>query len=110
MAKDATANASTRTAATEHPENSRENHASMHDETIGHGNSPAAWTCVLIMLAGAAVASFAYVFASTEGNFTAGTVLFWIGIAVMVVGLAVGFVMKRAGFGVGGSKLKDKDD
>lgn len=110
MAKDATANASTRTASTEHPENSKENHASMHDETIGHGNSPAAWTCVLIMLAGAAVSSFAYIFSSTEGNLDAGTVLFWIGIAVMVVGLAAGFVMKRAGYGVGGSKLKGKDD
>ncbi|WP_026551782.1 HGxxPAAW family protein [Arthrobacter sp. H20] len=110
MAKDATANAATRNASTEHPENSIENHASMHDETLGHGNSPAAWTCVLIMLAGAAVSSFAYVFSSTEGNFTAGTVLFWIGIAVMVVGLAAGFVMKRAGFGVGGSRLNEKDD
>lgn len=84
-------------------------HAAMHDETIGHGNSPAAWTCVLVMLVGAALSSFAYVFASTEGNFDLGTILFWVGIVVMFIGLLVGYAMKKAGFGVGGHKLKDKE-
>lgn len=88
-------------------EDSAASHAAMHDETIGHGNSPAAWTCVLVMLAGAALSSVAYVFSSTEGNLEAGTVLFWIGIAVMAIGLAVGFILKKAGFGVGGHRLKD---
>ncbi|MFC3299072.1 hypothetical protein FJV46_12575 [Arthrobacter agilis] len=87
--------------------NTPANHARMGDETIGHGNSPAAWTCVLIMLAGAAVASFAYILASTEGNHDFGTLLFWAGIAVMFVGLLVGFFMRRMGYGVGGSKLKN---
>lgn len=87
--------------------NTSQNHARMGDETIGHGNSPAAWTCVLIMLAGAAVASFAFVLASTEGNHDFGTVLFWAGIAVMFVGLIVGFVLRKIGYGVGGSKLKN---
>lgn len=87
--------------------NTSQNHARMGDETIGHGNSPAAWTCVLIMLAGAAVASFAYILASTEGNHDFGTVLFWAGIAVMFVGLIVGFVLRKIGYGVGGSKLKN---
>lgn len=82
-------------------------HSAAHDETIGHGNSPAAWTCVLVMLAGAAVSSFAFIFASTEGNRDAGTVLFWIGIVVMVAGLVVGGVLKKAGFGVGGHRLKN---
>ncbi|WP_442884872.1 HGxxPAAW family protein [Arthrobacter sp. Soc17.1.1.1] len=79
----------------------------MGDETIGHGNSPAAWTCVLIMLAGAAVASFAYILASTEGNKDFGTLLFWAGIGVMFIGLIVGFILRRIGYGVGGSKLKN---
>ncbi|WP_104179848.1 HGxxPAAW family protein [Arthrobacter sp. B0490] len=79
----------------------------MGDETIGHGNSPAAWTCVLIMLAGAAVASFAYVLASTEGNKDFGTLLFWAGIGVMFIGLIVGFILRKIGYGVGGSKLKN---
>ncbi|WP_298252639.1 HGxxPAAW family protein [uncultured Arthrobacter sp.] len=87
--------------------NTPENHARQGDETIGHGNSPAAWTCVLIMLAGAAVSSFAYVLASTEGNNDFGTLLFWVGIGVMFVGLLVGFVLRRIGYGVGGSKLKN---
>ncbi|WP_246020950.1 HGxxPAAW family protein [Arthrobacter echini] len=87
--------------------NSSENHSRQPDETIGHGNSPAAWTCVMIMLVGAAVASFAYILASTDGNHDFGTLLFWIGIAVMFVGLLVGFVLRRIGYGVGGSKLKN---
>ncbi len=88
--------------------NTSENHAQMGDETIGHGNSPAAWACVLVMLAGAALASFAYILASTEGNHDLGTLLFWVGIGIMFVGLIVGFILRRIGYGVGGSKLKDK--
>lgn len=84
-----------------------EGHSAAHDETIGHGNSPAAWTCVFVMLAGAALSSFAFIFASTEGNLQAGTVLFWIGILVMAIGLVLGFVLKKAGFGVGGHRLKN---
>ena len=82
-------------------------HSSVHDETIGHGNSPAAWTCVFVMLAGAALSAFAYIFASTEGNLDAGTILFWIGILIMVIGLALGIILKTAGFGVGGHRLKN---
>ncbi|GAB3540515.1 hypothetical protein GCM10027403_30440 [Arthrobacter tecti] len=84
-------------------------HSASHDETIGHGNSPAAWTCVFVMLAGAALSSFAYIFASTEGNHDAGTLLFWIGALVMVVGLVLGVVLKKAGYGVGGHKLKNSE-
>ncbi|WP_043445110.1 HGxxPAAW family protein [Arthrobacter sp. L77] len=98
MASETSASATRNTPAT---------HAQMGDETIGHGNSPAAWTCVLIMLVGAAIASFAYILASTEGNHDFGTLLFWGGIGVMFVGLIVGFIMRKIGYGVGGSKLKD---
>ena len=80
-------------------ENEAESHASIHDETIGHGNTPAAWTCVLIMIVGAAVSSVAYIMASYVG--------FFAGIAVMLVGLLVGFIMRKAGYGVNGSKLKN---
>ncbi|YCI00779.1 hypothetical protein M1D74_07925 [Arthrobacter sp. D2-10] len=82
-------------------------HSAARDETIGHGNSPAAWTCVFVMLAGAALSSFAFVFASTEGNKDAGTVLFWIGALIMVIGLVLGIILKKAGFGVGGHRLKN---
>lgn len=70
-----------------------------HSEAVGHGNSPAAWTCVIIMLVGALVASIAFVIAST--------VIFIAGIVVMVAGLLVGWAMRKAGYGVGGSKLKN---
>lgn len=82
-------------------------HSAARDETIGHGNSPAAWTCVFVMLAGAALSSFAFIFASTEGNKDAGTILFWIGILIMVIGLALGIILKMLGFGVGGHRLKN---
>lgn len=82
-------------------------HAATHDETIGHGNSPAAWTCVFVMLAGAALSAFAFILASTEGNKDFGTILFWIGALVMVIGLALGIVLKKLGFGVGGHRLKN---
>ncbi|WP_394940939.1 HGxxPAAW family protein [Psychromicrobium sp. YIM B11713] len=65
----------------------------------GHGNSPAAWTCVLVMLAGALLSSIAFVIASTP--------LFIAGLVVMVVGLILGLVLRAAGYGVGGSKIKN---
>jgi len=70
-----------------------------HADEIGHGNSPAAWTCVAIMLVGALVSSIAYVLASAP--------VFWGGIGVMVIGLLAGYAMRKAGYGVGGSKLKN---
>ncbi|MDQ0821627.1 hypothetical protein QFZ79_004003 [Arthrobacter sp. V4I6] len=70
-----------------------------HSEPTGHGNSPAAWTTVFVMLLGALIMSIAFVIANTP--------IFIAGGAVMVVGLLVGFAMRKAGYGVGGSKLKN---
>lgn len=70
-----------------------------HSEPSGHGNSPAAWTCVIVMLVGALIASIAFVIASTP--------IFIAGAAIMVIGLLLGWVMRKAGYGVGGSKLKN---
>ena len=70
-----------------------------HSEAPGHGNSPAAWTTVIVMLVGALIASIAFVIANTP--------IFIAGAAVMVLGLIVGFIMRKAGYGVGGSKLKN---
>jgi hypothetical protein len=70
-----------------------------HSEPTGHGNSPAAWTTVLIMLVGALIMSIAFVIANTP--------IFIAGGVVMVIGLLVGFGMRKAGYGVGGSKLKN---
>ncbi|MBG6054227.1 hypothetical protein IWX81_000617 [Salinibacterium sp. CAN_S4] len=63
----------------------------------GHGNSPAAWTAVIIMLVAFAI----------------GTLAFWLNIAwlvfasagLLVVGALTGLVLARLGYGVGGDKL-----
>ncbi|WP_426995629.1 HGxxPAAW family protein [Pseudarthrobacter sp. N5] len=74
-------------------------HGVDHSAELGHGNSPAAWTCVIVMLVGALLASIAFVIANTP--------IFIAGAAIMVIGLIVGYVMRKAGYGVEGSKLKN---
>lgn len=67
------------------------------DTDPGHGNSPAAWTAVVIMLVA----------------FTIGTLAFWFAVpwlvfasaGLLVVGLIVGQVLRVLGYGVGGDKL-----
>jgi hypothetical protein len=64
----------------------------------GHGDSVAAWATVIIIIAA----------------FALGTLFFWLNIPVLVwssaglagLGLVVGFILKRTGYGVGGSKSK----
>jgi hypothetical protein len=66
----------------------------------GHGNSPAAWTAVIIMLVA----------------FVIGTFAFWFNVAwlvfasagLLVVGFVVGVILARVGYGVGGSKSMPK--
>ena len=63
----------------------------------GHGNSPAAWTAVIIMLVAFAI----------------GTLAFWLNLAWLVfasaglvlVGVLAGVVLAKLGYGVGGDKL-----
>jgi hypothetical protein len=72
----------------------------MSDNQIepGHGDSVAAWTTVSIII----------------GAFALGTLFFWLDIAALVwasaglalTGVGVGLYLKRAGYGVGGSKSK----
>ncbi|QNO36365.1 hypothetical protein H4J02_07385 [Protaetiibacter sp. SSC-01] len=66
----------------------------------GHGNSPAAWVAVTIMLVA----------------FAAGTVFFWLEMpalvwasaGLLVVGVIVGVVMSKLGYGVKGPKYVAK--
>ena len=69
-----------------------------HSQELGHGNSPAAWTCVIVMLVGALIASIAFVIANTT--------IFIADAAGMVRGLILGYSMRQAGYGVDGRKLK----
>lgn len=68
----------------------------VYTEEIGHGNSVAAWACVLTMIVGAIVAGIA--FANSAWT------VFWIGCGIVVLGLVLGGILKAAGFGVGGPR------
>ena len=66
----------------------------------GHGNSPAAWTAVAIMLIAFAIGTLAFWFEVVW--------LVWASAALVLVGLLVGYIMKRAGYGVGGARYNPK--
>jgi hypothetical protein len=63
----------------------------------GHGNSPAAWVAVVIMLVAFTIGTFAFWF-TAEGADLAWLV--WASAGLLLVGLIVGWVMKRMGYGV----------
>jgi hypothetical protein len=74
----------------------------MSSESVepGHGHSPAAWTAVIIMLVAFTIGSVAFFFEAP--------VIVWASAGLAVVGLIVGWIMKRAGYGVGGAKYTPK--
>jgi hypothetical protein len=73
---------------------------SANNTDLGHGDTVAAWTTVsAIMVASVFV---------TAGIWFASTVLIVIGVALTLAGLVAGIVLKKAGYGKGGSKTKSK--
>lgn len=66
----------------------------------GHGNSPAAWTAVTIMLVGFTVGVAAFFFDVPW--------LVWACAGVMLIGIIVGWIMAKSGYGVGGDKHSAK--
>ena len=66
----------------------------------GHGNSPAAWTAVIIMLVAVAIGTLAFWFDIAW--------LVWASVGLLVVGAIVGAVLGKLGYGVGGDKLTPK--
>ncbi len=66
----------------------------------GHGDSPAAWTAVIVMLLGFAIGSVA--FALHQPLFV------WIGVGVLVIGALLGWILSKAGYGVRGPKYTPK--
>jgi len=68
----------------------RESDEAHHDL---HGNSPAAWTAVAIVLVAFTVGAIAMVLGPNW-------VLFWISVAIAVLGALTGKVMQLLGFGV----------
>ncbi|HEY0259839.1 MAG TPA: DUF6704 family protein [Lacisediminihabitans sp.] len=67
----------------------------------GEGNSPAAWTAVIIMLLAFTIGTIAFFFDQP--------VIVWASVGLLVVGLIVGKVMSSLGYGVSGSKLTPKE-
>ncbi|QNE46860.1 hypothetical protein F1C58_08060 [Glaciihabitans sp. INWT7] len=66
----------------------------------GEGNSPAAWTAVIIMLVAFSIGTIAFFF---DVQF-----MVWASVGLLLVGIIVGFVMKRMGYGVYGAKYTPK--
>ncbi|MEX1079182.1 MAG: DUF6704 family protein [Homoserinimonas sp.] len=67
----------------------------------GHGHSPAAWTAVIIMLIAFAI--------GTLGFWLDLPAVVWGSAGLVVVGGIVGWLMVRAGYGVGGSRTMSDD-
>ena len=63
----------------------------MSDEHDNHGSTPAAWTAVTIVTIAFLVGGI--------GVLLANVVVFWLGVALIVVGLVVGKVMQMMGMG-----------
>ncbi len=63
----------------------------MSGEHSNHGNTPAAWTLMVIITIGFVVATTALVLGSWMG--------FWAGVVIVAIGGIVGGVMKAAGLG-----------
>lgn len=73
---------------------------SNHIGDPGHGHSPAAWTAVIIMLVAIAIGTTAFFFEVAW--------LVWASAVLVLVGALVGWIMARAGYGVGGAKVASK--
>lgn len=71
-----------------------------HDNDPGHGNSPAAWTAVTIMLIAVLGGTIAFWFEQAW--------LVWAFAGLLVVGALVGWIMAKMGYGVDGDKVAAK--
>ena len=66
----------------------------------GHGHSPAAWTAVTIILIAFAIGTLAFWFDQP--------LIVWASAGLVVVGLVVGALMAKAGYGVKGPRYSPK--
>lgn len=61
---------------------------------LNHGRTVAAWTSVIMVLLGGIVATLGFLLALPW--------LFWVGMAVVLLGIVAGKVLQMAGYGQGG--------
>lgn len=66
------------------------------------GNSPAAWTAVIIMLVAFSIGTVAFCFDLP--------IIVWASAVLAVLGLITGFVLARLGYGVYGPKYSAKHE
>lgn len=66
----------------------------------GHGNSPAAWVAVIVMLVGFAGGTLAFWFEQAW--------LVWAFVGLIVLGLITGAVLAKLGYGVKGPRYAPK--
>jgi hypothetical protein len=59
--------------------------------SANHGNTPAAWTAVLLILASFVVGGIGLMIGSMA--------VFWIGVALTPIGLVAGHTMSKMGYG-----------
>jgi hypothetical protein len=71
------------------------------EEHDHHGNSPAAWTAVTIILVAFAIGTVAF-FLEIEP-------VVWIAVALVAIGVIVGVVMAKVGYGVTGPRYVSRD-
>jgi hypothetical protein len=73
----------------------------MSENTIepGHGDSLAAWVTVSVIIVAFALGTLFFWFDQA--------ILVWASAGLAVAGLGAGWYLKRAGYGVGGSKSKN---
>ncbi|MBT1034852.1 hypothetical protein KJY78_00575 [Canibacter sp. lx-45] len=67
----------------------------------GHGDSPAAWTGVIIMILAFAVGAVFFVLDKP--------VYVWASLAVFLLGPVIGFIMAKVGYGIKGPRFVPKE-
>jgi hypothetical protein len=76
-----------------------------HQTEPGHGNSPAAWVAVTIMLVAITVGTLAFWFSANGAELQW---LVWASVGLLVAGVLVGAIMSKLGYGVNGPKYTPK--
>jgi hypothetical protein len=69
-----------------------------HDDSDpGHGNSPASWTAVIIMLVAFTIGTGAFILDLP--------IVVWASAGLLLIGALSGLVLKKLGYGVGGERV-----